>query len=52
MNFESAVIKGLCAILFSLASRGFYLQGSDTMAIVMGIVASVSAILYVREALK
>jgi len=52
MSIESAFIKGLCAISFSLASRGFYLQGTGAMAIVTGIAASVCAILCVREVLR
>jgi len=52
MNIETAVINGLCTISFSLASRGFFLQGNATMATLTGILASITAILCLREVLK
>jgi len=52
MNIESVIIKGVCAISLSLASRGFFEHGNGTMAIITGIAASVTVILFVREILK
>jgi len=52
MNVESACIKGICALSFSLASSSYYTAGDLPMAWLTGISGSVSAILFIREILK
>jgi hypothetical protein len=52
MSTESAVVKAICAISFSLASNGFLDKGNVTMAVITGIASAVSAILFVREVYK
>ena len=52
MIIESACIKGICALSFSLASSSYYGAGDLPMAWLTGIAGSVSAILFLRELMK